>query len=295
MDGNVASANSDSARLCPGARDSRQVRSVSAGAQSTPSAAVRRVVVLFTGRVNDGSWNQAGYEGLLRAEAAGSEIAYTEGVAADRQLATFREFVGLTAMDLEPTAAEEAFRLEARRWLAANKPAAADAVGRHRRRLRDPPRVGTPAVRGRLGGRVLAARVRRPRRLAVGVADLRGGVLRGRASAARGPERHLPSRADRLRLRDPGAEGPHPPAHGRRRGHVVSGMVRARSGQRSGRYHQPGRARRRRRRVAAHRAEDVDDARRVLHAPVRLVPHRSGSRAPPRHDATSSSTSPRPA
>ena len=68
--------------------------SISAGAQNTPSAAGRRVAVLFTGRVNDGSWNQAGYEGLLRAEAAGSEIAYTDGVAADRQLATFRELVG---------------------------------------------------------------------------------------------------------------------------------------------------------------------------------------------------------
>ena len=42
------------------------------------------------------------------------------------------------------------------------------------------------------------------------------------------------------------------------------------------------RARRRARRLAALRPEDVDDARRVLHAPVRALPQRPRSRTPPR-------------
>ena len=68
--------------------------------------------------------------------------------------------------------------------------------GDTRRRLRHPPRVGADAVRRPLGCRVVARGARRAWSVAVGVADLRGGVLPGRRAATGDPERHLPARAD---------------------------------------------------------------------------------------------------
>ena len=52
---------------------------------------------------------------------------------------------------------------------------------------------------------------------------------RAGAPAARHAERHLPARADDLRVRHAGAAGPHPPAHGRGRRPVVPGMVASRT------------------------------------------------------------------
>lgn len=52
-----------------------------------------RVAVLFPGEVTDGSWNEFGYEGLVRAQnECGVEIAYSENVFPDEQLSAFREY-----------------------------------------------------------------------------------------------------------------------------------------------------------------------------------------------------------
>ena len=60
------------------------------------------------------------------------------------------------------------------------------------------------------------------------------------------------------------------------RGPLVPGLVRARRRQRPGRHQEPRRARRGGGRLAADRPEDLDHARRLLHPPVRAVPHRPG-------------------
>ena len=118
-------------------------------------------------------------------------------------------------------------------------------VGRHPGRLRPAPRLGAAPPRRPLGRRVVARAPRRPRRVAVGVADLRGGVLPGRRPAAGHPERHLPAGADALRVRHARAAGPRPAPHGGGRGPVVPGLVRAQRGQRPGRHPGPGHAGRR--------------------------------------------------
>ena len=102
------------------------------------------------------------------------------------------------------------------RWLEANVPAQPLAFLRHARGLRGAPRLGGEAPGGRLGGGLLAGRVRRARRGPARVADLRGGVLpRGRAEA-RQPERHLPARADADGVRHARAEGALPAEDGER-------------------------------------------------------------------------------
>jgi basic membrane protein A len=62
------------------------------GASPSPSAAAKKVAVLFPGLVDDQSWNQAGYEGLKKAEAEGVTIAYTEKVTQDQQVEVFRNY-----------------------------------------------------------------------------------------------------------------------------------------------------------------------------------------------------------
>lgn len=52
----------------------------------------RSAAVLFPGLVDDQSWNQAGYEGLTRAEEEGVEIAYTENATQDQQVELFRNY-----------------------------------------------------------------------------------------------------------------------------------------------------------------------------------------------------------
>ena len=144
---------------------------------------------------------------------------------------------------------EDAFRAEARAWLdehlAGGRPATTgEPVGRHPRGLRPAPRVGADAVRRPVGGRVVARGVRRPRRVAVGVADLRGGVLPGRRAAAGHPERHLPAGADDLRVRHARAAGPHPArAWPAAEDLWCQGWSEPNAGQRPGRAHVAGPAR----------------------------------------------------
>jgi basic membrane protein A len=52
----------------------------------------KRAAVLFPGLVDDQSWNQAGFEGLERAEGEGVEIAYTENASQDQQVELFRSY-----------------------------------------------------------------------------------------------------------------------------------------------------------------------------------------------------------
>jgi basic membrane protein A len=67
-------------------------------ATSSPSgggggtASGKKVAVLFPGLVDDQSWNQAGFEGLKKAEKDGAKISYTEKVTQDQQVETFRNY-----------------------------------------------------------------------------------------------------------------------------------------------------------------------------------------------------------
>ena len=131
-------------------------------------------------------------------------------------------------MDLTLSESELAFQAEAREWLAANVPAeplpSMDTAGG----LGAPPGVGGQAHRGAVVGRVLAARVPRPRGLAGRVGDLRGGVLPRRRARPGLPERDLPARPDHLRPRHQGAAGPLPADDGHRRADLGAVLVRAR-------------------------------------------------------------------
>ena len=51
-----------------------------------------KVAALFPGLVDDQSWNQAGFEGLKKAETDGATIAYTEKVTQDQQVEVFRNY-----------------------------------------------------------------------------------------------------------------------------------------------------------------------------------------------------------
>lgn len=65
------------------------------GASSAASGATggKKVAALFPGLVDDQSWNQAGFEGLKRAETeSGATIAYTEKVTQDQQVEVFRNY-----------------------------------------------------------------------------------------------------------------------------------------------------------------------------------------------------------
>ena len=191
-------------------------------------------------------------------------------------------------MDLTWSDGEEAFRAEARAWLEENLAAwhadhgGEDAIasGDTREGFAQHLDWERRLLRGPLGRGVVAERGRRARRLAVGVADLRGGVLPGRRAAPGHPERHLPAGPHRVRVRDARAAGARPAPHGGGRGPVVPGLVRARRRQRPGGHQGPGHPGRRR--LAARRPEDVDHPGRVLHPPVRPVPHRPRVRAAPR-------------
>src|SRR3990172_2951036 len=65
-------------------------------ARGTPAASGggggAKVAALFPGLVDDQSWNQAGFEGLKRAETGGATIAYTEKVTQDQQVEVFRTY-----------------------------------------------------------------------------------------------------------------------------------------------------------------------------------------------------------
>ena len=60
---------------------------------ATPTEEKTKVAVMFPGVVTDQSWNQFGYEGLVRAQAdCGVEIAYTEEVGQDDQIEVLRNY-----------------------------------------------------------------------------------------------------------------------------------------------------------------------------------------------------------
>jgi len=62
-------------------------------ATEAPAEEKTKVAVLFPGVVTDQSWNQFGYEGLVRAEKeCGVEIAYSEDVAQDEQIEVLRNY-----------------------------------------------------------------------------------------------------------------------------------------------------------------------------------------------------------
>ena len=150
---------------------------------------------------------------------------------------------------------------------------------RHARRVRAAPRLGAAALRRPLGRGVVARGARRPRRVAVGVAAVRGGVLPGRRAAAGHPERHLPARPEHLRVRHARAAGRHPAAawppprtSGARAGPSPTPAATSPAS--------PARRPAGRRRLGARRPEDLDHPGRVLHPPVRPVPHRPGQRSP---------------
>ncbi len=64
----------------------------SAPATSAAASGGVKVAALFPGLVDDQSWNQAGFEGLKKAEAGGATIAYTEKVTQDQQVEVFRNY-----------------------------------------------------------------------------------------------------------------------------------------------------------------------------------------------------------
>ena len=71
--------------------------SSSPAATGTPAASAGggggvKVAALFPGLVDDQSWNQAGFEGLKKAETGGATIAYTEKVTQDQQVEVFRNY-----------------------------------------------------------------------------------------------------------------------------------------------------------------------------------------------------------
>jgi len=60
---------------------------------AVPTKAKTKVAVLFPGVVTDQSWNQFGYEGLVRAEKdCGVEIGYSEDVSQDEQIEVLRNY-----------------------------------------------------------------------------------------------------------------------------------------------------------------------------------------------------------
>ncbi|HET8786130.1 MAG TPA: BMP family protein [Candidatus Limnocylindrales bacterium] len=64
-----------------------------ASSSGSPATAGVKAAALFPGLVDDQSWNQAGFEGLKKAESeAGATIAYTEKVTQDQQVETFRNY-----------------------------------------------------------------------------------------------------------------------------------------------------------------------------------------------------------
>ena len=162
----------------------------------------------------------------------------------------------------------------------------------HRRRCRraTPPRGSRSHLEwerllhdGPLRRRVVARGVRRSRRLAVGVADLRGGVLPGRVRRSGSPRTASSCSPRRSSSSAPQAQQDYYlPRMSAARGPLVPGLVRAQRRVRPRRHH--------RRAVRDDAAggwrltgsEDVDDPWRVLHAPVRPVPHRRRGRTPPR-------------
>ncbi len=89
----LAACSSTPAATSAPAPSSAPAASTAPSAASSAAAGGVKAAALFPGLVDDGSWNQAGYEGLKKAETqAGATIAYTEKVTQDQQVETFRNY-----------------------------------------------------------------------------------------------------------------------------------------------------------------------------------------------------------
>src|SRR2546426_1126479 len=153
-------------------------------------------------------------------------------------------------------------------------------VARRRSALaRDRARLAAEAPRGRLGGDLLAARARRPRRDGHRALALRGGARpRGRAAARRRRLRR-PDRAGHPPPRDGSAAPALPHATPLRRRPLVPGFLRARRRLGPGRAAHAGRAAGRR--LRRERPEGVDQLRRRRRLVLPPLPHRArGAEAP---------------
>ena len=156
--------------------------------------------------------------------------------------------------------------------LARGEPPRPGAEGRRPGPVRVRARVAAQAARGRLGRRLVAEGVRRPRRDADRAVDLRRGAGAGQGASPRQRPRPGHGRPRRDRPRHRGTKGALPRADPLGRGDLVPGLLRARVGFRP-RFaeDQGGQGERR---LADHRPEGLDDLRprgQVVHA---RRPHR---------------------
>lgn len=89
----VAACGSPTASTSSGPSDAPVASATAPAADGSAAAGGVKAAALFPGLVDDGSWNQAGFEGLKKAETeAGATIAYTEKVTQDQQVETFRNY-----------------------------------------------------------------------------------------------------------------------------------------------------------------------------------------------------------
>jgi simple sugar transport system substrate-binding protein/basic membrane protein A len=63
-----------------------------AAASDSTNTATHKAAMLFPGSVNDQSWNQSGYEGLLHLKRFGFEVAYSENVSAADHVTALRDY-----------------------------------------------------------------------------------------------------------------------------------------------------------------------------------------------------------
>ena len=88
----LAACGGSASQSTPVAGGSSDGTQQAGGGDSSPAAGGKKVALITPGLVDDGSWNQAGFEGLKQAEAEGIEIAYTERVTQDQQVEVFRNY-----------------------------------------------------------------------------------------------------------------------------------------------------------------------------------------------------------
>ena len=178
------------------------------------------------------------------------------------------------------------FRAEARDWLRRQRARPAAALRRHPRGLRRATWSGsgscsTPAGRWCRGREEYGGRDASLWEWLIFEEE----YYRGRRPAAGHPERHLPAGARRCSSSARrSSRTPILPRMAAAEDLWCQGWSEPDAGSDLAGITQPGRARRRGRRLAADRPEDLDHPGRVLHPPVRAVPHRPRGRAAPRPD-----------
>jgi len=91
--GTTPSASTPSGASASAAAPSASASAAAPSAGASTATGAVKAAALFPGLVDDGSWNQAGFEGLKKAETeSGATIAYTEKVTQDQQVETFRNY-----------------------------------------------------------------------------------------------------------------------------------------------------------------------------------------------------------